>query len=132
MINSRDPYDLRPEMIQLWLELRNKCAEVRIDLILTSTYRDNESQNELYAAGRTKPGKIVTNAKGGQSFHNHRAAFDVVPIVNGKAEWSNIATWKRISSIGKSLGLVSGADFSIRDYPHFQLPGRIVDGNFQK
>lgn len=31
------------------------------------TYRSNAEQNELYAQGRTKAGKIVTNAKGGQS-----------------------------------------------------------------
>lgn len=133
MINSRDPKELTSQAQALWHQLHDECAKVGIDLILTSTYRDVESQNDLYAIGRTKPGKIVTNARGGESFHNYRIAFDVVPVVNGKASWNDLSLWKRVSGIGKKLGLVSGADFSIRDYPHFQLAGyRIQNGKLSQ
>ena len=40
------------------------------------TYRSFDEQNHLYAQGRTKPGKIVTYAKGGQSYHNFGLAFE--------------------------------------------------------
>ncbi len=33
-------------------------------------------QDALYAQGRTKPGAIVTKAKGGSSFHNYGLAID--------------------------------------------------------
>ena len=39
--------------------------------------RTIKEQNELYAIGRTKAGKKVTNAKGGSSFHNYGIAFDI-------------------------------------------------------
>ena len=52
--------------------LFNKYQAIR----LVQTGRSIEYQNELYAQGRTKPGKIVTKAKGGSSFHNYFLAFD--------------------------------------------------------
>ena len=65
MINSRKIDDLLPvvqEKVNKFIEL---CHNNDIDLLVTSTYRDNESQNQLYAQGRTLPGKKVTNAKAG-------------------------------------------------------------------
>ena len=84
MINSRSLDDLIPPArarVQAFLDAAKKEG---VDLLVTSTYRDNASQDALYAQGRTKPGRIVTNAKAGQSWHNYRCAVDVVPIVAGK------------------------------------------------
>lgn len=39
-------------------------------------YRTRDEQNELYKQGRTKPGKIVTFARAGESFHNYGHAID--------------------------------------------------------
>lgn len=44
--------------------LLKKCAKKGIYLIITEGFRTKEYQDVLYAKGRTKPGKIVTNAKG--------------------------------------------------------------------
>ena len=77
MINSRSLDELIPqakERVEKFLAL---CKEHNIDLLVTSTYRDAESQNALYAQGRTAPGKIVTNAQAGDSWHNWRCAVDV-------------------------------------------------------
>jgi peptidoglycan L-alanyl-D-glutamate endopeptidase CwlK len=38
-------------------------------------------QAELYAQGRTVPGRIVTQAKPGRSFHNYGLAIDWVPLI---------------------------------------------------
>jgi peptidoglycan L-alanyl-D-glutamate endopeptidase CwlK len=84
MVNSRSLSDLNPKVAAMCSEFINQCKAKNIDVIITSTYRDTESQNALYAQGRTTAGKIVTNAKGGQSFHNWKVAFDFCPIVNGK------------------------------------------------
>ena len=124
MINSRDLKDLDPYVAGLAKQFIAACKKQGIDLLVTSTYRDNESQNALYAQGRTKAGRIVTNAKAGQSFHNYRLAFDVVPIVNGKPQWNDFRTFQKIGAIGKSVGLDWGGDWkSIKDYPHFQWTG---------
>ena len=70
MINSRKIEDLHPYVAKLCRAFVAACKKDGIDILITSTWRDNESQNALYAQGRTKPGKKVTNAKAGQSFHN--------------------------------------------------------------
>jgi peptidoglycan L-alanyl-D-glutamate endopeptidase CwlK len=44
------------------------------------TLRTFAEQDGLYAQGRSKPGAIVTNAKGGQSYHNYGLAIDIVLI----------------------------------------------------
>ena len=74
MINSRKLDDLIPVVHSkalLWLK---ECEKQGHNILITSTFRDFESQNALYALGRTKPGRKVTNAKAGQSFHNYRVA----------------------------------------------------------
>lgn len=42
------------------------------------TIRTFAEQEALYAQGRTKPGKVVTNAKAGMSYHNYGLAVDIV------------------------------------------------------
>ena len=121
MINSRDLADLLPRTAAKASRFKNECADAGIDIIFTSTYRDIESQNALYAQGRSKPGNQVTKVIGGYSFHNHRVAFDVVPVVNGKAVWDDPILWTRIGSIGKSCGLEWGGSWEKwQDRPHFQ------------
>ena len=90
MINSRDVHDLLPRVQAKCTAFIAACKAEGVDVLITSTYRDNESQNALYAQGRTAPGKIITNAAAGKSFHNYRVAFDFVPLVNGKAIWDEI------------------------------------------
>ena len=124
MINSRDLKDLDPYVAGLAKQFIAACKKQGIDLLVTSTYRDNESQNALYAQGRTKAGRIVTNAKAGQSFHNYRLAFDVVPIVNGKPQWNDFRTFQKIGAIGKSIGLEWAGDWkTFKELAHFQWTG---------
>lgn len=105
MINSRNLSDLNPKVKTLCEQFIASCAKQNIDILITCTYRDIESQNALYAQGRTVPGNKVTNAKGGQSFHNYHVAFDFVPIVGGKAQWNDMALFTKCGEIAESLGL---------------------------
>jgi len=121
MINSRSLDDLLPVVKVKVQQFLDKAKAEGIDLLVTSTYRDNESQNALYAQGRTTGGSKVTNAKAGQSFHNWRCAVDVVPIVNGKAVWNDVNIWARVGVIGKSVGLEWAGDWKrFKEFPHFQ------------
>jgi peptidoglycan L-alanyl-D-glutamate endopeptidase CwlK len=121
MISSRSLDDLIPEAKARANAFISACHAEGIDLLVTSTYRDHESQDALYAQGRTKPGKIVTKAKGGQSFHNYRCAFDVVPVINGKPVWDDAELWKKIGALGKQAGLEWAGDWvSFKETPHFQ------------
>jgi peptidoglycan L-alanyl-D-glutamate endopeptidase CwlK len=92
-----------------------------VELLVTSTLRTFEEQAELFAQGRTKPGKIVTKAKPGESWHNFGLAFDVVPLIAGKAVWDS-PRWTEIGALGKAIGLAWGGDFkSFKDLPHFEF-----------
>ncbi|MGM0529680.1 MAG: RHS repeat-associated core domain-containing protein [Bacteroidota bacterium] len=95
-------------------------SDLGIKLRVTQGLRSFAEQDALYAKGRTAPGSIVTNAKGGQSYHNYGLALDVVEIRNGKAIWNT--NWSGISRIGINNGFEWGGNFrSISDKPHFQM-----------
>ncbi len=128
MIDSRKIEDLDPIVQALCHKFIHNCKEAGIDVLITATYRDNEFQDSLYAQGRTKSGKIVTNAKGGQSMHNFRVAFDFVPLTDGKANWNDLKLFDKCGAIGKQLGLEWGGDFkSIKDRPHFQYTNHMLN-----
>lgn len=136
MKNSRDPADLHPAVFKRAHAFMAKCREQGIEILITSTYRDHESQAELYAIGRTKPGKKVTNAKPGQSWHNWRCAFDVVPLRHGKPVWSTTGEdgrlWERVGQIGESCGLEwAGRWKSMKELAHFQWTGGLTIADLQ-
>lgn len=137
MINSRKTEDLHPKVQAMANKFLDACKKAGIDVLVTSTYRDFESQNELYAQGRTKPGRIVTNAKAGQSWHNYRLAFDIVPIKNGKAVWGttgdDLKLWQKLGAIGKSIGLEWAGDWvKFKEFPHFQYTGGLTLKDLQQ
>ena len=133
MINSRSLDDLAPPAKQRALAFVEAAKAKGIDLLVTSTYRDSDSQNALYAQGRTAPGNIVTRAKAGQSWHNWRCALDVVPLVTGKAIWDDQAMWKQVGELGKSAGLEWAGDWkTFKEYPHFQYTGGLTLAQLQQ
>lgn len=127
MINSRNIDDLSPRAAALCRQFITECKIHDIDILITSTYRDVASQNALYAQGRTLPGHKVTNAKGGDSFHQYRVAFDFVPIVNGKADWANTKTFERCGEIAEHIGLEwAGRWKSFKELAHCQHTGGLT------
>jgi len=128
MLNSRSLDDLIPpakERVERFLSL---CKDEGIDLLVTSTYRDNESQQALYEQGRTTAGKVVTNAKAGDSWHNWRCAVDVVPMVNGKPNWDGLhPVWDKIGQLGEQAGLEwAGRWRTFKELAHFQYTGGLT------
>ncbi|KJV08064.1 M15 family metallopeptidase [Methylocucumis oryzae] len=124
MINSRELEQLHPFVEIKCRKFIELCRNNKIDVIITSTYRDFESQTALYAQGRTKPGKIITNAKAGQSFHNFRCAFDFVPVRDGKAQWNDLKTFQICGEIAESLGLEwAGRWKKFKEMAHCQYTG---------
>lgn len=133
MVNSRSLTDLLPVVQKKARALLAAAKAEGIDLLVTSTYRDAECQDALYAQGRTKPGRKVTNARGGQSWHQYRVAFDVVPLFAGKAVWNDQRLWKRIGELGESVGLEwAGRWKTFRESPHFQFTGGLTMADLRK
>lgn len=125
MINSRNIDDLLPPVAERARKFLALCEEAGIDILITSTYRDFESQERLYAQGRKLPGKIVTWARAGDSWHNWRRAFDVVPMRGGKPVWETRGEdrklWLKVGELGQSVGLEWGGVWPRHpDFPHFQ------------
>ena len=92
------------------------------------TLRTFAEQNALYAQGRTKPGAKITNAKGGQSYHNYGLAIDIVFLVGNAASWDTKtdfdndgkSDWQEVVAIFKRHGWEWGGDWKFTDMPHFQ------------
>lgn len=130
--------DLHPKLREEALEIYKEICEALTGRALCRfafTLRTIEEQDALYAKGRTKPGKIVTNAKGGQSYHNYGLAIDIVLLIdkdkNGSyesASWeTNVdfdgdgkADWMEAVKVFKSYGWEWAGDWKFVDMPHFQ------------
>ena len=121
-VTSRSLDDLHPRVKALALAHIAACAEHGIDLLVYCTYRDNVAQNLLYAQGRTIPGAIVTNARGGDSFHNYRCAYDCVPLIAGKPAWDNRNLYFQVGELGEKLGLQWAGRWTgkLKETAHFQ------------
>lgn len=93
--------------------------------VVNPCYRSHAEQNALYEQGRTKPGNIVTQAKGGQSNHNYGVAVDLCLYTDDGKDviWeTNTKRWKRVVAVAKSVGFKWGGDWTdFKDYPHFEL-----------
>nr|DAH16023.1 MAG TPA: L-Ala-D-Glu peptidase-like protein [Caudoviricetes sp.] len=93
-----------------------KCEEAGLNIFITETYRSQERQNELYAQGRTEPGKIVTWTL--NSRHTSRRAWDIA--VNGPVLY-DMSVIRKAGEIGKQLGITWGGIWSPPDYAHFEV-----------
>ena len=120
MLNSRDINDLNLIVKTKCKAHIENCLSRGVEVILTSTIRDDEYQGMLYAQGRTKPGQIVTNMSL-TGAHGIAVAYDVVPVVEGKAVWDDNRLWTVIGEEGKKLGLTWGGDWKFKDKPHFEM-----------
>lgn len=95
---------------------------------ITQALRSYQEQELLFEQGRSLPGKVVTNAKPGWSWHSYGLAVDMCPLgQNTKLpDWNDKhPCWEKMIEVGEQLGLTCGALFrTFPDKPHFQLVGR--------
>lgn len=123
---------LKPKVKNLAEKLIIECEKAGYKIKVVQTLRTIAEQDTLYAQGRTKPGQIVTNAKGGYSLHNFGVAFDFCPVVNGKLDWNNKTLFKKTGELGVKLGLEWGGNWkSFVDLPHFQYLAGYVLADFR-
>jgi peptidoglycan L-alanyl-D-glutamate endopeptidase CwlK len=112
---------LLPEVQPYARALVSKAAANGITIKVISGLRTYAEQNELYAQGRTKPGKIVTKARGGYSNHNFGIAFDI-GVFEGSKYLDESPRYKAVGVLGIDMGLEWGGNWkTIQDEPHFQL-----------
>ncbi len=109
---------LHPKIRKITTKFINKVEkELSIQLRITYSLRTFAEQDALYAKGRTISGRIVTNAKGGRSYHNYGLAVDFFDTTNQTFHIS-----QKTAQIGEKLGFEWGGhgQFGFVDKPHFQ------------
>jgi|GEM_PF-1753517 len=110
---------LHPYFRDRVLDLIEKCRAKGIELAFVETFRTHAKQNEYKGMG-----KKYTRSGGGKSKHQYGLAVDVVPIVNGEAQWDNLVLWRKIGMIGEKLGLRWGGRWRHPFDPgHFEWTG---------
>jgi len=102
-----------------------------IDVIVTDDFRSSAEQDALYRKGRRGEGAIVTQVKGGSSYHNYGLAIDfALRVPGGDVIWdleydgngNGRSDWMEVVGIAKRLGFSWGGDWkTFRDYPHLQM-----------
>jgi peptidoglycan L-alanyl-D-glutamate endopeptidase CwlK len=146
-MSSRKLSDLSKEMAACCAEFEAMLNGRGFNFVRTCTYRSAAEQNDLYAQGRTAPGRIVTHARGFESPHNDIVwinssevksitdytpasnAADYYPLMQGKllgdvTNWQ-LAIWEEFGQIGEACGMEWGGRWPMpkKDRPHFQLKG---------
>ena len=127
---------LRQEVTDIIIAIETLSLPANAKVRIVQGLRTIDEQNALYAQGRTKPGNIVTNAKGGSSYHNYGLAIDFVLMYdkdnNGSFEalsWDinydfdkdGKKDWMEVVNEFKNNGWEWGGDWhSIIDNPHLQ------------
>ena len=139
---------LRDEATRI-LEETSEVLTGRARLRFAYTLRTIQEQNDLYAQGRTKlfdaKGNrlgIVTNARGGESYHNYGLAVDIVLITPEGASWDIVkdfdndgkADWMEVSEVFEKYGWNFLVDKKGKrwDFPHFQKTFGLSIAQLQK
>jgi peptidoglycan L-alanyl-D-glutamate endopeptidase CwlK len=129
---------LHPKVRQEALQIYEEICEAltgRAMCRFAFTLRTFAQQDALYQQGRTKPGKIVTKARAGLSYHNWGLAIDIVLVKDtdkdgdfDSAVWDTKSDfdgdkksdWMEVVQIFKEYGWEWGGDWKFVDAPHFQ------------
>jgi peptidoglycan L-alanyl-D-glutamate endopeptidase CwlK len=126
---------VRKEVLDTLIEVE-KNFPPNIKIRVVQGLRTIEEQNELYAQGRTKPGKVVTNARGGKSYHNFGLAFDYALMydknndgnfevlswdINKDEDKDKLKDWDEVRKAFEAKGWKWGGTFrTFKDYPHLE------------
>ncbi|MGE6227644.1 M15 family metallopeptidase [Paenibacillus chitinolyticus] len=114
-----------------------------VPIVITQGLRTFAEQNALYAQGRYGDKRpIVTNAKGGESYHNYGVAIDFALLLpDGKnVSWDMRrdgdgdlqCDWLEVVEEAKKLGFQWGGDWiSFKDSPHFEMTFGLTIKDFQ-
>lgn len=122
---------LHPAVIEKKNELVRETKKIGISIVITQGFRSHEEQDRLYEQGRKTEGRVVTNARGGESYHNYGLAIDfALRGKDGEVLWdleydgngNGKSDWMEVVGIAKSIGFEWGGDWEdFPDYPHLQL-----------
>jgi hypothetical protein len=115
---NRDLTLLCPSFLTI-VELALKtCHDEDFPVFVFEGFRSPQRQDHLYGSGRTRPGNIVSKAKGWQSWHQYGLAVDLA--FKRQGQWSWEGSFQDVARIMTKAGLEWGG---IGDQGHFQIAG---------
>lgn len=109
---------LYPPFAAAMLQGIAEANKAGIPVALFETFRSPARQDQIYAQGRTQPGKVVSNAKAYQSWHQYGIAADIALFDDGRWSWNFDP--EKISKYFKSDLLIWGGTFKNFDGPHYE------------
>jgi peptidoglycan L-alanyl-D-glutamate endopeptidase CwlK len=153
MTDHLDPHRLvrlrgcHPELQARVKALIATLAAQGLELVLTQGVRSVAQQQALYAQGRYKPGKIVTNCDGVVKVSNHQPkadgygyAVDVAwRTASGVITWEG--PWETLGQAAEAQRLIWGGHFRVikdgklvswPDLPHLELPSSFAAPSARK
>jgi peptidoglycan LD-endopeptidase CwlK len=114
--------ETHPELQRRVKNLTDALAAEDIAIQIDAGLRTAQQQDNLFAVGRTMPGKIVTDARGFQSNHVIGCAVDVwvENVDTSQPDWdASHPAWQRIVALAPQYGLRDGKSW--HDLPHLEL-----------
>jgi peptidoglycan L-alanyl-D-glutamate endopeptidase CwlK len=131
-VRDADKSHLFPPFAALLDKFEEHLRLAELPFYLFEGLRSHEQQAEYYAQGRSKPGKIITWAMPGNSWHQYGCAADYVLDGDEKPgiQWSwdtksdlrsdGRRDWEQMAEIAKACGLDPGWYWRMVDAPHVQ------------
>jgi hypothetical protein len=119
---------LYPPFLVRLLAMLADCKAAGREYCATLGYRTWPAQDALYARGRTAPGLVVTNARGGQSAHNYGIAVDFFSVQAREPGEPMVPNWApesydMLGAMAVKHGLLWGGTWTaLPDRPHVQVP----------
>lgn len=116
----RNTSNLAPFLVVRLTAALDECHAMGYEVAVFESYRSPERQQWLYDQGRTRDGKIITNARPYESFHQYGLAVDIVGYHNKKWDWS--IDYDKITEVFKRHGFKT-LKF---EKAHFQIDGGLT------
>lgn len=127
-MNNRDK--VRTGLAPIYLPIYDAlCSRLGSEWAPFYGFRSFELQDALFAVGRTTPGTIITNARGGESAHNYGCASDwTVWAEDGEPIWlkPTDTKWKEFDDACIAARGQWGGLFKNPDCPHVQLQLKVA------
>jgi peptidoglycan LD-endopeptidase CwlK len=118
---------LQPKAQEAARKFLKLLTGANINARIISGTRTYAEQDILYAKGRTSPGNIVTNARGGASNHNFGIAWDIGIFTSNGKYLEESPLYDQAAQAGLTPELEWGGNWqSFKDKPHYQLKTGLV------
>lgn len=126
LLSRIDSTKLYPPFASALAAMLDEAMRAGAQFWAISGFRAYAEQQALYDQGRATPGKVVSNAKAGESAHNFGIAVDLCR--DGLVDRAGLQpdykpeAYEMLRELAPKYGLVWGGAWKFRDNPHVQMP----------